>query len=416
MWSTHLGSLRVLACAGALLIALLPPDRDDGAIVPPEVSRLGEQRRRSSEAAGGGADEEEEEEAEEEPHDANDHDENGSGSLPFGARSGHAASGGGHHHHHRLRIRRLIACTSLLGLAISLHRAIAQSAADGGPLSLIIVMRDAYRLYDEALLAISLTAPVGLLLASLATRGKPPPALLPALAALSVCSFTLLLGLPTSYLIPALAAALGYSHAHSHQSAAGVIGCTLGVCALSHGILHRTTGYISHIFESGGSGGGISLNTICMLLVAMSGLCSLAAGCSIIQAAREVQCSCLLIHALLLAFIESALIDEESDDSGDSVYPTPLLITTIIGGLFLCERLHGPGNSRGGNGGGSAREEEEEIEIARSSRRHRRLLPYGGYYSLHMVGAPLYYLIPPYLPIWTVPFSSHHSLSASISA
>ena len=270
-WADHLAALRTLVCAGALAVAVAPPACTHGSDAAPSAADgTGSPDNLRLAGAAGGTEVGEEE------------------STPGrGAQS--------------------VAAVSLVGLACAAHANIVRSATEGGSLALLLVIRPPY---GGALLAVALGSPVGLLLVGLATRGRPPPALVPALSAASLVSLTMLLGLPSIYLLAALAAALGGAYAHAARSSSGVGLCAIGATALAHGVLHRTTGFISHIFLST----NLSLGTIAVALVAMTGLAAVSSGLSLLRAHHELSCGALLVHALLLASVEIALLEETMDD------------------------------------------------------------------------------------------------------
>ena len=329
--SEHLRALRTLVCLGVLVVTLVPPHAQRGwlaGLAAAGSDRIGKQRRDGGSGliGGGGVAGRYEGQREEDDEDAEDQeeeeDEDDVAQVVLS----------------RLkrvrRVRLAVIAIALTGLTLAAHTAISRSVADGNSLMLVVTPP-----LGVALLALALSGPPLLFLLYLASpRGELPPAVLPTVTTASLSALTLLLGLPTLYLLAALVAALSGARAYTARSPGASLLCGVCVTSLTHGVLSRTTGIISHSFAST----GVSLEVLCATLVAMTALCAVAVGATLLRSGYELRAGALLAHALLLAGVEAALLEEDEGgiDGGAAVYPAPLVGVTVVGGLILCERLH----------------------------------------------------------------------------
>ena len=337
LFEDHARAMRTLLSASVLLLSAAPPPwrrvvRDatasaDAPVLPSRAASHGSDGEDGSDHDGG-------------YHDDDDHDD--ADKLRHGSASARSAVVS-------RRVRWVIMAVATASLAVSAVQAAEGAIADGDAPFLRL---PPYPLAHAAL-ACALATPAALALVTAVRRQPPPPAMLSALAALWLCACTSLLALPLGYLLAAIGASVSAVHAHRSCSPAAALASALCVTALTHGVLHRASTSITAAFEralaeggggGGGSGGGGAGNPIAYAgtpglvwvgasmphltgsLVAMSGLCATAIGCSVLGTAREVRCACLLLQALLLAGVEMALaplVDANGEVCASDTCPCP---------------------------------------------------------------------------------------------
>ena len=158
--------------------------------------------------------------------------------------------------------------------------------------------------------------------------------LAPALVVATLCSATVLFGLHSAYHAAAFVAALSAVSAWRTRGPLPCGLCVLSATAVVRGVLQMTIGFIEHTFVSS----AMPLSTICIMVIAMVAFCGVAISCTYLRFHAAIREACLLAHAALLTLVEAALLNE--DDEGEAaIYPTPLLVATILGSLVLCGRL-----------------------------------------------------------------------------
>ena len=315
----HLGALRTLLCAGMLLVTLVPPS---SAAPWARLKMTGHGHGRAvAHAVAAGRDD---------------------------TAYGHAGNvrsvrgDGGEHSTEQSEDQKIgalgsaIAVSATFGLACATHGAAVQWAATSG--SAII---DIAQPLGPPLLAVALSGPIVLGVVLGLWPRRVPAAFAPTLLGLSLMSMVYLLGLSRLHIFASLAAALFGLSAARKRSAPLALACSTCVTVLAHGVLQRTTGFVAHEFDAV----GLSLQSLTALLVGMTALCGSAVAFSLLHGSPSTRRlsgtmlgGCLLAHALSLALLEAALINE-AGAGGAPVYPPPFVCATVILGILLCSLL-----------------------------------------------------------------------------
>ena len=247
-------------------------------------------------------------------------------------------------------VRPCVVGAALLSLSLTAHATITTHSKRGPPLTgqTRWLLGHPPGLSGQVLLAVAFSSLA--LLATLHTVDAHAPFLPPPLVALLGSmvfgAMTLVVGLcdtgQAAALIGALAAILGL------RSRSGLTAMLCGGAPMYvlHGILQRTTGFIAFTYDSALT---VSVHTVCTALVGMCGLSAAAIALTFLCRAPMVRCACLLTHGILLGLVETALINETTE--AGTVYPTQLFTLSLLGGLFLCERL-APASPRSALAGG----------------------------------------------------------------